>query len=199
MDLKDLKSLLDVLDVPIKWLALAVGAFWTYNLFVKKRSRFPKAILQISARSWALSQASHLVRATVVAQNKGDLLLNLQSCRVWIQQVRPLAPHLGELLEQTGDVTSGGKREAEWPIVAEKEVTWPQGSCEIEPGESQQLDFDLVLTAPLETVIVYAYAKNESKRDREIGWDAQAVLDLGDRQPGGNHGAQTEPATHSTD
>jgi len=195
MDLKDLKNLLDVLDIPIKWVALVVAAVWTYNLFVKKRSKFPKATLQLSARSWALSEASRLARVTVVAQNKGDILLNLQSCRVWIPQVRPLAPQLAELLEQTGTVASDGKREADWPLVAEKEVTWPQGSCEIEPGESQQLDFDFVLTSPLETVIVYAYAKNESKRDREIGWDAQTVLDVGDREPGGEHGAQTESAT----
>lgn len=195
MDPKDLKNLLDVLDIPIKWAALVVGAIWTYKLFVKKRSKFPKAILQLSARSWALSEAARLVRVTVVAQNKGEVLLNLKSCRVWIQQVRPLPPNLAELLEETGEVASGGKREADWPLVAEKEVTWPQGSCEIEPGESQSLDFDLVLTSPLETVIVYAYVKNESKPDREIGWDAQTALDVGDREPGGDHGAQTESAT----
>lgn len=195
MGLIDLKSLFDVLDIPIKWIALAVGAVWTYNLFIKKRSKLPKAILQISARSWALSESSRLVRVTVVAQNRGDVLLNLHSCRVWIQQVRPLVPQLAELLEQTGTVASDGKREAEWPLVAENEVTWPQGSCEIEPGESQQLDFDLVLASPLDTVIVYAYVRNESKPEREIGWDAQTVLDVHECKPGGNHGAQTDSAT----
>ena len=195
MGLTDLKSVLDVLDIPIKWVALAVGAVWTYNLFVKKRSKYPKADLQLSARCWLLSEKSRLVRVTVVALNRGDVLLNLQSCRVWIQQVRPLAPQLAELLARTGGVAVIGQREAEWPLVAEKEVTLPQGSCEIEPGESQQLYFDLVLTSPLETAIVYAYAKNEAKRNREIGWDAQTVLDVNEHEPGGNHGAQTESAT----
>ena len=195
MDLNDIKNLLDVLDIPSKWFDLVVGATWTYKLFVKKRSKFPKAVLQLSARSWALSEATCLARVTVGAQNKGDVLLNLESCRVWIQQVRPLVPGLAELLEQTGTVVSDGKHEAGWPLLAEKEVTWPKGSCEIEPGESQQLDFDFVLTSALKTVIVYAYAKNEMKRDREIGWDAQTVLDFGNHEPGGNHGAQTESAT----
>ena len=148
MDPKDLKNLLDVLDIPIKWAALVVGAIWTYKLFVKKRSS-SQGHPATSRAVLALSQAARLVRVTVVAQNKGEVLLNLKSCRVLDPAGPPLPPNLAELLEETGEVASGGKREADWPLVAEKEVTWPQGFCEIEPGESQSLDFDLVLISPL--------------------------------------------------
>jgi hypothetical protein len=114
-----------------------------------------------------------------------------------MQQIRPFPTEVEQLLDKTGMLVSGAEREAEWPLVAEKEVAWPQGSCEIEPGERQQLDFDFAVESSLTTVLAYAYVKNLAKRKTEIGWDAQMAVDLVERQPKGVDGAEPEAARPS--
>ncbi len=72
-----------------------------------------------------------------------------------------------------------GKTEIQWPRVGDAhEVTWEQGKFEIEPGESDQVLFDFVVPAEVETLNVYTYFKNESKEGREIGWSLTTVYDL---------------------
>jgi hypothetical protein len=193
VDLSDAKLLLEVIDFPVTWLALIVGATWTYLLFVRKRLRYPRADLRLSARSWPVSDSQRLVRMSLAVKNTGEVLLRLDRCRVWIQQVLPLPAPIEKQLADEGQVAQSACAEAAWPLVAEKELNWGAGLCEIEPGETQSLDFDLVVPRTVDTALLYAYVWNTRKRTHEIGWDAQATLELGRVDRGGTDGTRTGP------
>ena len=50
--------------------------------------------------------------------------------------------------------------------------------CEIEPGESQDIQFDFILGDHVQTVLVYSYLLNERKRQRKLSWDSTTLYDL---------------------
>ena len=87
-------------------------------------------------------------------------------------------PRLRQTIVQGYNPIPKGKWEVNWPLLQLCEARSPQDDYELEPGESQELHFDFILDAQVQTVAVYSYFKNIAKREREIGWDAASIYDL---------------------
>jgi hypothetical protein len=67
-----------------------------------------------------------------------------------------------------------------WPLIQERERAWDTGAFQIEPGERDVVACEFIFEGGLETVEVYSYFKNESKKrgGREIGWGLTTLYDF---------------------
>lgn len=157
---------------------IIVGGFWTWMLFIKKREKFPRAELTHAITHRVLPGEKKYLRLDVKIANKGEVLLSLESGKVWVQQILPLQDEFLEALQAGKDLAKPGATEYEWPIVAERETDWTQKPIDIEPGEVHPISYDLIVDADARTVEIYTYFKNCQRKDREIGWVLTSLYDL---------------------
>jgi hypothetical protein len=165
--LASLKSVAEVI-------AIAVGGAWTYRLFIKGRGDFPRASITHRITHKPLTNGLILVRVTVGFANPGTVLLRVGKGLVRLSRVRPLPDDVVPSVED-------GKRTIELPEIASRELE--ADVVEIEPGESDEVDFDFVVREDIEAVEVYSYFRNPSRADREIGWTLATLYDLKDEAP----------------
>jgi hypothetical protein len=157
---------------------IIVGGIWTWMLFVKKRLRFPRAELTHRIMHRVLADGQRLLHLDVVISNTGECLLSLISGKTWIQQMEPVPEEFLDMLRKQEDLIKEGQTEYEWPLLAERETDWTKEPVEIEPGETHQITYDLVVDSDAGTVEIYTYFKNARRKDREIGWTLTSIYDF---------------------
>jgi hypothetical protein len=150
--------------------AVVVGGWWTYSLFIKGRGDFPRASITHRIAHRRLTGNQTLVRVTVGFENSGTVLLTVGEGVVRLSQVDPL-PNDGVAPRQSS-------RTVEWPEIESRGLE--ANVVEVEPGESDEVDFDFVLDAEIDMVEVYSYFRNPSKADRDIGWTLTTLYELKD-------------------
>lgn len=124
----------------------------------------------------------------VTLTNAGNVLLPLTSGKIYIQQVRPLFPEHQVLIEKADESTLAEGRvdglfkldgmEMAWYEQGYREPAWPNGEISIEPGESEELQYDFLLDGAIQTVKVISYFKNEKRKDQEAGWTKTTMYNL---------------------
>lgn len=147
--------------------AILVGGWWSYTLFIRKRERYPRALVTHRVAHWPVAGGKVLLRVTVDIANQGAVLLVPGAGEIRVQQLRPLTPELVAALTQGEDPISPGWTEVEWPQLYKRLLT---GIAEIEPGENDQCLCDFFLDADIETVAIYTHIENQVKRARLLRW-----------------------------
>jgi len=179
VDLSNLKDITEIARSFATVAAILVGGLWSYMLFVRTRQRYPRAKIKHEITHRALSDDKGLLHIAVNISNSGDVLLSVVSAQTRIQQVLPTPPEILDSVNQGLDPVQKGKTEIEWPLIGTtRKSHWAKGKREIEPGESDELHYDFVLDSRIQTVEVYTYVKNATKRGREIGWSLTTLYDL---------------------
>lgn len=153
--------------------AIVMGACW----FFRQRQRYPRARLEHDVFSRALSGDRSLVRATVRVVNLGNVLIELKSADVWLQQLSPCPASVEEQLSNQGLNRKDG--ELPWTPLDEVKRSWRSDEREIEPQENDEFYFDFVIDGAIDVILVNSYFKNMAKRQRgwlfarsrEIGWN----------------------------
>lgn len=162
--------------------AIVVGGIWTWMLFVKKRQRFPRAAITHAVDFRKLNDDYWLAHVTVTVKNPGEVLLKLVSHRTQVQVVVPPDKRVSDALAKNEDPVPEGKSEYPWPHIKNIESNWSAETetREIEPGESQDVDVDFFVPAVVETIMIYSYFENKTKRkkNRELGWDCTTIHDV---------------------
>ena len=171
----DLKEAVDVVKNVVSIIAVLVGGFWTYDTFVKQRSDYPHANLEHLISHIKLANKNNLMHVTVKVANIGSSLIEVNSTDVRIQQILPLmcvqrddeCPEIQihralTQVPRENDVFS-------WPRISQRIKDFKQ-IIAIEPGETEQLDFEFVVPVSIKAVRVYSYIRNVRKNDRAIGW-----------------------------
>ena len=149
-------------------------------LFVKKRQKFPRANITHKISHIPISNNKVPLRVTAMIYNKGDVLISLHSGTTRVQQVLPLSQDMINDINKDKDLVPKGMTEIEWPLIGkDRDSNWKKGEFEIEPGEKDQIPYDFIIDADIETVVVYSHFRNvKKKRSRNIGWDLTTVYDL---------------------
>jgi len=179
VDLSNLKDITEIVRSFATVAAILVGGVWSYMLFVRTRQRYPRAKIKHEITHRVLSDDKALLHIAVNINNSGDVLLSVVSAQTRIQQVLPTPPEILDSVNQGLDPVQKGKTEIEWPLIGTtRKSHWAKGKREIEPGESDELHYDFVLDSRIQTVEVYTYVKNATKRGREIGWSLTTLYDL---------------------
>jgi len=177
--LEVLKEVGEIFKSFVTGFALVIGGFWTYVLFIRHREKYPRARIEHIITHRALSDSQILVRLEMRISNVGKVLLPLDRGFVRLQQVLPCPQDVLSWLSGSHNAEEDhDKREADWPMIANRSL-WNMAS-EFEPGESESLHFDFIIDATVETILVYSHVDNAAKRKggREIGWNTKSIYDL---------------------
>lgn len=182
MTLTEWKEIAQIAQSVLTGIAIVVGGFWGYWLFVKNRQRYPRALIEHTVFHSAISDNKVLLHVIVKVTNLGNVLLSLVSLDARVQRILPPSAKIIESIQEGLDPVAEGASEIEWPLIGERELDLKKDKHEIEPGESQGIDCDFILGEEVEVIAIYTYLKNKSKRGREIGWDLTTVYNLRDME-----------------
>jgi hypothetical protein len=188
--LETVKMATDVATSVVTIVAILVGAVWGYWTFLRERTRWPKATLELIVSHRELTPERSLLHAKVKVHNAGRGLMKLTELRVDVHRVLPLDEATAKELE--GDsLVQKDQGKAKWPRLKQWRRKWGderEPEPVLEPGENDEFDFDFVVPSTLQTVYVYVYVKNVArKRGGELGWTVTDLYDLpgeGDGEPG---------------
>ncbi len=149
----------------VQILAILVGAFWTYMLFVRHRERWPRAALEHVVDHWSFDDGRRVLRVVEKITNTGPTLLRLSSRKTWVQQILPMLP------EPLAALESGTKQEAPWLRLGKPhETTAEESPPELEPGELDHFEHDFLIDSEAEVVQVYSHFQNARRRKRWWEW-----------------------------
>jgi hypothetical protein len=178
--LETVKTVSDVVSNVVTISAVLVGAVWAYWAFLRERTRWPKATLQLVLYHRELSTEQTLLHAKVKIHNAGRGLMELTRVRAVVDQVLPFA---GEIEVGYMDPTEK-EGETNWKPFAESEQVLQAEEAEMEPGENDEFDFDFAVPSSFETVHVYVYVENYKKRGKKLGWCVSNYYDLSGKAGG---------------
>ena len=173
-----IKEIAEILVAVATVIAFIVGGMWSYKLFVKKRLKYPRANITHKILHKPIPSGKVLLHVTTVISNTGDVLLSLISGTTRIQQMLPLSQEVLNGISEGKDPVCEQETEIEWPLLMDRDSDWKEREFEIEPGEEDQIVYDFIIDANVQTVVVYSYLKNVSKGSRDIGWSLTTVYDL---------------------
>jgi len=185
----EVKAWVELVQAAVTVLAIFVGGYWTYMLFRQKRQRYPRANIEHRIVHKSICSDKVLLHVTARLTNIGEVLLALRFGRTTIEQMMPIMPHLQSHIDEGGDPVVDGETDIVWPALGTRETSWQRGQFELEPNESDDLQFDFIIDSSIETVLVYSYFRNAQKyrnpilrwllrQTREIGWGISTVYDL---------------------
>lgn len=168
------------LGVGVMWTIVGgiVGAIWTVWQFRRRRERFPRARIEHLIAHRPIGEGKVLLHMDVRISNIGEVLLFLVLLETVIQRVLPLPAKVADSIMQGSDPVPEGSTEVAWPLIESHRKEFAKDECEIEPGESQDIQFDFILGDHVQTVLVYSYLLNERKRQRKLSWDSTTLYDL---------------------
>jgi hypothetical protein len=165
-----------------------MGGLWAYILFIKRRQRFPQAMITHTILhrniqpSVELDEGSRvenkvLLRVAVTIANKGNILLKLKQGVTWVQKVLPLPKSVIEDIEYGVNPIKENETEIGWTLVDYRPHTWRRNRLQIEPGESETIYCDVIIDSTIQTVLLYSHFKNRKKR-HQLGWSLSTIYDL---------------------
>jgi hypothetical protein len=153
-----LRDLVEIAKSIVSMAALLVGGVWAYRLFWLKRQRYPRITIEHQIIHKPLTAERTLLNVTVNLSNDGDVLAELKSGEIWIQQILPLPPNFAPILDEGRDMIRVLREliaeeskvmwqtEIAWPVIADYSMqfkAWHRK--EVEPGSQLQLRYDFVL------------------------------------------------------
>lgn len=164
--LAGMQSLITVLGIP-------AALFWWW----KQRKRYPRLDMKVSAVHRWVSTDVVWLHVCATLENKGNILAELKSGYVWVQQIIPVPENIQAELASGRNPVPDSETQAPWAYLS-KSTTIPH--CEIEPGESGVCEWDFFISeCAVDTILVNVHVANSMKaRDEEMGWDASIVYDL---------------------
>lgn len=192
MKLADIKDVADIVQALITSLALIIGGLWSYQLFVRKRQRFPRAKIEHRVTQRAVSAGATLLTIDIIISNPGDVLLSLVEGKIEVRQALPPGTNFLQML--TGSQLTIGRRVefVDWPALFSYSEDWSgKHIVEIEPGESEQMLYTLLVQAEVKTIYIASFFRNVSKRRKELGWRLETFHDV---SPGTHTGSDATQA-----
>ena len=174
------KTTTDIVSNVVTVAAIGVGGAWAYWRFVRERTRWPRALLELVVIHRSLTAQRTLLNVTLKVHNAGVGLMRLTDLRVYVYRVRPVRDATRRALS-TDSLVAAGKVEAEWPCIKKSTRTWEPGDGpEVEPNENDEYVHDFVVSSDVQTVFIYAYLGNEKRARgaRQLGWQVTTFYDL---------------------
>ncbi|MCA9999804.1 MAG: hypothetical protein KDE56_28775 [Anaerolineales bacterium] len=150
--------------------AVIVGGIWTWLLFVQRRQRFPRALVRHELTCHAINDEYWLVGLAVILQNAGDVLLSLRAWQVALQQALPPAAELEHFMARGDDTLLHGAHIIEWEPIWQINEQAASDRFELEPGESHQFHYVVVVRRNIRVVAVDTLFLNIAKKRRSLTW-----------------------------
>jgi hypothetical protein len=169
------KDLVTTIQSGISALALLIGGFWAYLVFIRHRERFPSANVGQTMYTKVLDADHRLIKVTISVANTSTRLLVLDKASVHILQLFPTPsgvvssyPNERVLVEDHSEI--------DWECIGDREMTLKD--YRIEPKETDIVCVDFIIGTTPRTIQIDSYLKNKVIRCKEIGWNVTTVHDL---------------------
>jgi len=176
--LADAKDALQALQALVTSAGVLAGLAW----FLRRRQAHPRVTLTHDITHRQVAEGRIWLRVTATAENKGNVLVRFSSAKTYIQQVVPPTGVIAESIQRGQSPILPDRTEIEWQALAE--CVAPPGTVELEPGETDAISWDFILSEKPRTIIAYTHLPNENKsRAGTPGWGVQTVYDLSTSEP----------------
>lgn len=173
-----MKRWADLTQAVVATVAIVIGGWWTYRIFVQEREGQAHAIVTEKLSQSSLTSQVNLLQVVVRIENTGHVLIPVKYVEISVQQLTPIEGCEGAthcVIDELNDALSSIDRTADrfnWPDIAQRVSTYSDPRP-VEPGESEYMDFELAVPASIQTVRVYAFVRNDES-SQGYGWhDAQ--------------------------
>lgn len=182
----ELKDKIQTAHSLIGIMAIMIGAWWTYDNFIKERRLFPHGNIENTITSIPLTPDINLLRVALKVTNTGTSRMVIVKTDVRIQQILPILPCAKP---QTPCVKEQINNAMKKPLRQEDRFTWPvigvrqnilETPLDIEPGEVEFMDFEFAIPSDVKAIRAYCYIRNESKTsgNYETGWHMSSFYRL---------------------
>lgn len=145
-----------------------------------RRGEFPRANITHKIIDRRIEDDKIFLRVDVSIANVGDVLLQIEHGIVRVNQILPVPEDLLEAINASGGTDDFNDSETKWPNLVACEQDWIIEMFEIEPTETDEVNYDFVVPFGVKTVEVYTYFRNVKKRPREIGWGHTSIHEIAD-------------------
>jgi len=168
--LKVWKDRLDFLQGIVAIIVLILGGWW----FVRQNQASEKLNTAIQLENRLLDgAATKLVEAHIKLSNVGAVPVNLHFVHLIVRQVVPTDPGAAKMLASLAKSRKAAGTEDMWPALIDQ----PRKSeIFLEPGESDEMDFNFVVPASVKTVQIDANVAREKNSD--FSWRQTQLYDL---------------------
>src|SRR5260370_1398790 len=122
MDLSQWATIAGIAESFATIIALAVAGVWTYRLFVKNRTSFPRVAIDIKSRVQDISDACRIIRVEMQVTNEGQVLLPVRELECRLLQVLPVVGSLETRLCEGESLILEGAQRISWPMIDSR--TW---------------------------------------------------------------------------
>ena len=169
----------DVLLKIVSISAIAVGAVWSFNAFLRQRLAASRLTVKQKIRPIHLPDGRWLLKVHVTVSNIGQVQVTLRRWQLYADQILPLTEKVEKI---------------DLPLLAytDKEANWEcfkGGDFKaenvfrmlLEPGETDAATANLVVPTGIQVVQVYSHLGTEdgsSPKGVPSGWPCQTVVDL---------------------
>lgn len=126
-------------------LAIGIGGWWTWQLFIRQRAGHPRARLSQTVEHVELGERTFLVRVCLSVENVGTVAIEPRTSSTTIQRILPTRSETIADLEEGRPDRGAADDTLEWDSVAERVQDLAEDDFFLEPGEKEQLWIDFVL------------------------------------------------------
>lgn len=167
-------------------LAIVMGGLWTYLLFIRNRLDYPYAKIAHKVTHRVLNKEKTYLSVFVIIENAGKTAINIVSGIIYVRKVLPIDENISLLIDSAAEsdlreanvenlFTDSGRQVA-WPEIGYRSPEWKNEDLLIEPGESEEIQFDFIIDSNTETIEIITYFKNVLSERR--GWKLTTLYDL---------------------
>ena len=180
------KELIELLQSVITIAAIVVGGIWTYRLFVEQRALKPHLNIQHAVVARVISPGVAWLHLTVTLANSGDSLVSLHKADVRVQQILPLGPSIQAALNARKTRVGRKNNLVPWPGLCRYVMT---PDVDIEPKETDNVEFDFLIPANVRSVRIYTYLENAlaTSKSRKMGWKLGTIHDISEATADGKN------------
>lgn len=150
--------------------AIIVGGAWTYRLFVLQRLAYPHLKIEHSVTDLPLPENQMRLVVDIIHTNPGTVKITPQSGFLKIYRLKDLPTEAPDQLNEP-QAQGWEDNDGTWEILDNHPWKWDARTpLIIEPGESNQLHYELTLDADVGPLEIYSYFRNPTITDRDLGW-----------------------------
>ena len=172
------KDVAAIVQSAVAAVAIVAGGVFAYYKLQLFRDLEPHLTIthEVSHRLVGESYVHLAVRMNLHTSSRVKIELN--EALFLLQLIAPTTD--GDVERLYGEVfVDGAEDNLQWPILNIIERTWLRDSPTIEPGEQYQETCEFVVSADIESVMIYTYFHNSmASQEAERGWSATTVYDI---------------------
>lgn len=172
-----LKHILGIVQSIATIVALVIGGVWALYIYNNQREAKPHLNIDHEITSILLSPEYRLIHISVIHENRGNTLIELNKSDIRLQQIMPLSESISKKLTRRDDSIINNCPIIGWPLLCRR---LSSQNLELEPNETHESITEFIIPSYVSVVKIYTYYPNKEKD--AIGWANTTIYDVEDEE-----------------